>query len=310
MSKYNTCAECNKELGWRKKKYCSKECVNANARKRYRVKNNISSRKCQFCNRCFEPNKNGAKIKYCSEDCFKEMRRENNRERFRLENGLYEKYGNKRVCLMCGNEIEGRNLKAVYCSENCKSTYFDRENGHVPIEEHLLKVNGQKKKRLESVKLDKARKDLLNSIKSIIAKEIKIQKEREKIEALTRECEECGEVFYNPHPLNKTCSPRCSKRRSNRMMKLYESKRINERNLVDKDISLKRLYKRDKGVCYLCNSMCDSKDISITDEGYYIVRPTYPSIDHVEPLSKGGKHAWNNVKLAHHYCNTLKGDSI
>ena len=261
---------------------------------------------CVVCNKEF----GGRKKKYCSKDCSDEVRRRRNRERFRLENGLYEKYGNKRICLMCGNKIEGRNLRAVYCSSNCSSTHYDRNNGHKPIEEHLSIVGEQKQQRLEALGLEKSRRALLNSIRSIVAKEIKIQKEQEKIEALTRECEECGEVFYNPHPLNKTCSSRCSKRRSNRMMKLYESKRINERNLVDKDISLKRLYKRDKGVCYLCNSACDPKDISITDEGYYIVGPTYPSVDHVEPLSKGGKHAWNNVKLAHHYCNTLKGDSI
>ena len=25
-------------------------------------------------------------------------------------------------------------------------------------------------------------------------------------------------------------------------------------------------------------------------------------------LARGGKHAWENVKLAHHYCNTIKNN--
>ena len=31
---------------------------------------------------------------------------------------------------------------------------------------------------------------------------------------------------------------------------------------------------------------------------------------HVIPISKGGMHSWDNVKLAHHYCNTLKSNKV
>lgn len=34
----------------------------------------------------------------------------------------------------------------------------------------------------------------------------------------------------------------------------------------------------------------------------------YPSVDHVIPLSKGGTHTWDNVKLAHKRCNSKKGN--
>lgn len=36
----------------------------------------------------------------------------------------------------------------------------------------------------------------------------------------------------------------------------------------------------------------------------------YPNVEHVIPISKGGTHTWDNVKLAHRKCNWEKGDKI
>ena len=41
----------------------------------------------------------------------------------------------------------------------------------------------------------------------------------------------------------------------------------------------------------------------------FIAGNYYPSIDHVIPLSKGGIDTWNNVRLSHRICNSLKSDS-
>lgn len=94
------------------------------------------------------------------------------------------------------------------------------------------------------------------------------------------------------------------------MRKLYESDRLNQSNIIDEDITLKKLYKRDEGICYICGDGCDYEDKYITNEGYFVVGKKYPSIDHVVALSNGGKHSWENVKLAHHYCNTIKRDNL
>lgn len=77
--------------------------------------------------------------------------------------------------------------------------------------------------------------------------------------------------------------------------------------MVDKDITVEGLFRRDKGICYLCGRECSFDDYVIRD-GVFIAGDWYPSIDHVIPLSKGGVHSWDNVKLAHRRCNLIKRD--
>jgi len=53
----------------------------------------------------------------------------------------------------------------------------------------------------------------------------------------------------------------------------------------------KNIIKRDRGRCQYCGR----EDPNLT-------------IDHVIPLSRGGKHTWTNVVAACHRCNSIKGD--
>lgn len=74
----------------------------------------------------------------------------------------------------------------------------------------------------------------------------------------------------------------------------------------DPSVTLKRLIERDGLTCYICGVECSRDDK--TERGG--VGPTYPTLDHVIPLSKGGSHTWDNVKIACHRCNSLKGADI
>lgn len=259
---------------------------------------------CVECNEQFS----GRKKKYCSKDCSDEVRRTRNRERWRKQNPGWDK-GTNRECEWCGRAytVPARTAhQARFCSDDCRYTFRSRETlGHLPIEERSAIRTKQKLKRQAELK----REGTIRSLRNSLIRVIKYKEEQERIKELTRECEECGAMFYDPHPNTLTCSSKCGRKRRNRVIKYNNKNRINKHNLVDKDISLKRLYKRDKGNCYLCGEPCNYDDKVVTKEGHYIVGRTYPSIDHVEPLSKGGKHSWNNVKLAHHYCNTLKNDN-
>ena len=41
-----------------------------------------------------------------------------------------------------------------------------------------------------------------------------------------------------------------------------------------------------------------------------MIGANYPSIDHIIPVSRGGLHSWDNVRLAHFLCNAVKSDSM
>lgn len=120
-------------------------------------------------------------------------------------------------------------------------------------------------------------------------------------QTLLVECVECGNAFVTVDTKRTLCSEECAKRRQNRR----KDKRIRRDKRIDKDISLSRLYERDNGRCWICGGVCDTEDFT-ERKGIKICGEAYPSIDHVIPVCDGGLDAWENVKLAHRRCNTLR----
>ena len=59
----------------------------------------------------------------------------------------------------------------------------------------------------------------------------------------------------------------------------------------------------------MCGYPCEWDDKQERD-GTIICGDRYPLIDHIVPLSKGGKHSWGNVALACRGCNYMKSDTI
>lgn len=105
-------------------------------------------------------------------------------------------------------------------------------------------------------------------------------------------CKCCNDVIYSHCKTKRICNHCVSK-----VKKTHSTK------------SLKELYKRDKGICYICGTKCDYEDYTYRGNTF-IAGNYYPSIDHVIPLNKGGKDEWNNLKLAHRICNSLKRDKV
>ena len=119
-------------------------------------------------------------------------------------------------------------------------------------------------------------------------------------------CERCGEIFYTTHSKRRYCSEDCRKEAEKKYSSYNHGSddRLNRTNIIDKDISLEKLYLRDNGVCQICGGLCDYNDCYTNENGTFIAGGTYPSRDHIVPLSKGGKHSWDNVRLAHRSCNS------
>lgn len=117
-------------------------------------------------------------------------------------------------------------------------------------------------------------------------------------------CPVCGKLTNNP----KYCSEQCRKRANYIIQNVRRRIKI-QSAMVDDDITLHDLFIRDNGKCHICGSVCDWSDHS-TKNNHFAAGKAYPTIDHVVPLSKGGQHSWQNVKLAHFGCNSAKGDKL
>ena len=180
-------------------------------------------------------------------------------------------------CGICGGEFE-RNMTTIRHRGIRCPLCLKRERLETEKEKAREKAEEQKQKELDKVN------------RSV------------QMEYLTKTCKECGSVYLTTNKARQYCSNECRHKFKNRL----KDKRLNKTNIVDKDITLIKLADRDNNTCYLCGCAVNWDDYNIMD-GLKVVGGLYPSIEHVKPLSRGGKHEWGNVRLAHKSCNEDKG---
>lgn len=240
------------------------------------------------------------------------------------------------TCNFCGEKFIAKMSYAKYCSRRCRNAISEQKRSSYNVNINLLEkecpICGKKFETYKSFKTtcsDKCRDKLRrqcerkrnpltwNEYTSIKKEQAKQNAEVRKIEKMwykavhtvERECKICGSLFYClDKEIKCTCSSECSRKYARRKRNYRNDIRINKSNLIDKDISLEKLFIRDDGICYLCGKPCDWNDYEMRN-GTKICGKTYPSIDHVVPLARGGKHQWENVRLAHWMCNVNKGDT-
>lgn len=119
-------------------------------------------------------------------------------------------------------------------------------------------------------------------------------------------CEYCGNYFIADGK-KKYCSTRCADRKHDGKKTRVRIQRASKVGKIDYSITLPKLIKRDNNICYLCGKECNSNDYTYKGN-VFIAGNYYPSVDHIKPIAKGGKHSWDNVKLAHRICNSIKSD--
>lgn len=194
-------------------------------------------------------------------------------------------------CLVCGNEFEraaqgilyGGSIKCPYCEAQRKA---ERERIQQAEQEQVKAEKAkQKAKQKEERKRNEALGQLIKELRKI------------------HQCPVCGTRTDRP----VYCSGRCAKKAENKKKEIKRRHTIGN-VMVDNDITVKGLFKRDNGICHICGRRCNMEDYVMKD-GTFIAGDWYPSIDHVVPLAKGGEHSWGNVALAHRRCNYLKSDS-
>ena len=136
--------------------------------------------------------------------------------------------------------------------------------------------------------------------KELERKEKEAQKVREKEQRRWKSCAECGNTFFDESKSNQKryCSSACFNRAHNRQKDA-------KRRGYKANGTLTKLYRRDGGRCYICGCSCDFEDYQIID-GAFVVGKTYPTVEHVIPICRGGDDGQDNIRLACHHCNTVK----
>ena len=188
------------------------------------------------------------------------------------------------------------NLRCKICG-NCfqRSAIIIRHNNYLTYQcDYCNKIKRDKLENERKIKrqIDLYKKEATRKYKSELNKYIKeLYKTIKNNTVNIHVCCICNEEY-----IEKTTSNKCALCR----------KKISKRHSYK---SLKGLYKRDKGICHICNKKCDYEDYTYVNDTF-IAGNNYPSIDHIIPLNKGGTDEWDNLKLAHRYCNTIKRDKM
>lgn len=189
-------------------------------------------------------------------------------------------------------------LRCNVCSSAFDASMITIRQGGRIICPNCAEIDRTEKQRIKQKQKDERQKEREET------KRLKALSEAVRLVERFHPCQVCGTSTMNRKYCSKVCSDKANNHRkeSKRRAKLVNA-------LVDADIEIHELYRRDNGVCHICGGVCDWNDKEYRPQGI-VCGNNYPSIDHVVPLSKGGLHAWDNVQLAHRLCNSLKRDYI
>jgi len=283
-------------------------------------------RKCPTCETEIDSGKKN-KI-YCQESCRKkaEKKRYKNRSSFRISLHISkkqalathaERQSKALICGYCDTEFstaKARGPLPKYCSSLCKERHRqDRKRGELNgfncrvCQKELL---GQQRflcdehKHVREVRLPAkscahCQKEFQPYSVEIYSCPDCIGKSRTSVLQKVSACEECGDEFsYTAKIWIKVrFCPRCTaakeRDRVRRRRQLVESPQA---DFIDENV----IWARDRGLCGICG---ESIDLSVRHPDRMCL-----TIDHIVPISRGGAHVVDNVRVAHFYCNSGRGN--
>ena len=189
----------------------------------------IQDRPCVICGKLFKPRSDKAG-KCCSSECAKQYTKQ-----------YLTKYSKDEcICRYCGNKFKvmRTQLKGLYCSHEC----------HIKQLKHDKDIRDKEK--LRAKELSEAKITV-----RYLVKECNNTLDKWKV----FDCKECGKEYFTTGKNRCFCSNECANKYNWRAHD--NKKRYNKNGKPDYTITLKKLYKRDKGVCNMCgkqlNFNCD-----------------------------------------------------
>ena len=186
-------------------------------------------------------------------------------------------------CLTCGTEKDVSSI-----------SFRGKHGNHGHCENCLIKTN-------------KINRQITSLNKKLKEEKIQTKNRLTNKQVSLRFCK-CGNILGPRKLLCSTCAEKNKKEYQKEQWRQKDIKRRARLQKVkhDSDLSLLRLYERDKGICHLCGKQCDYSDGEWKD-GTFIAGNNYPSVDHLITIASGGSDTWDNVKLAHRLCNSKRG---
>lgn len=223
-------------------------------------------------------------------------------------------------CVICGTRFEAKRPHGKYCSKKCANhSRFDKSHEEIrkenkELKKELLRLykSGLKDREIagrigKSVTWTRNKRVELGLPKQVSKNQMEKARVLAEAQLELRFCKKCGNVFSVRSSSNKVFCSRPCEQNYRHSIEDIKKKRVRKYISAETDdISLWDVYKRDNGICYLCGEKCDPNDYKWIN-GHKNVYGNYPSRDHVKPISRGGLHSWDNVRLAHIKCNSAKG---
>jgi len=245
-----------------------------------------------------------------------------------------------RTCECCGTEFAAKTPTKRFCSNSCR----DKQRNLVPSIDAVCKHCGKHfkaKRRVYSTFCSKScsslfmhkntNYNLINEIKSLrnlcskhlyniqilieIASLLRIKKRNKKIYSAKagikkhKLCLQCNKRFVyirtkggSPDHCSDKCRKESKKRTAKKFSRIAKAKRRAIYRSVEADnIDPFDVFDRDGWRCHICGRKTPkSKRGSHADNA--------PELDHIVPISKGGKHTFSNVACSCRKCNQIKSD--
>lgn len=113
-------------------------------------------------------------------------------------------------------------------------------------------------------------------------------------------CPGCNREFKQNRPYQKYCTKKCLNKtrwRNDNHLRRHKARENGDYEIISND----DIYARDAWRCQLC-----CKKVLKSWRG--TSHPRAPELDHIVPLSRGGKHVRTNVQCSCRSCNIAKGD--
>ena len=324
------CRNCQKEFDppkqrGRKSRFCCEECKKE--WKRAQPQKPMKFTKiCEHCGKEYKTN--NSRQKYCCRKCSEAVRK--------TGRTVYTKN-----CLYCGKEFQTISKDQKYCSAACasrhageqrKGEYFCEYCGKPRYSDHPNRNRFCSRECSDKARWDETRR---------------MREKHKMIRAIsmTRTCDFCGSTFVAREKANRFCSSECRnqnilmeshlrkeeqfspqericsycgntfkttlraqgklycselcKKRAERHRHKKKRRQLMKKAFVER-VGLKITYKAYKGYCAICGL-----PVPPTSEPSNTWAAT---VDHIQPLSKGGLHHRDNCQLAHRMCNSVKND--